>query len=314
MTQADQFLDHTFESRWRSLWSRTAPAGSRTALGWVLTGMAVATVGILTVTGLVALIWLIAVQSQPNRPMSEGTVWTQVLSEEFDGDRLDRDLWSTCYWWGHGGCTNLSNNELQWYRDGNITVADGVLTLEAREYDVDTPEGEYNYISGLINTGRYADEDQDAFNLTYGYVEVRARVPRGKGLWPAIWLLPSDHESKPEIDIMEVLGHAPDVLEMHYHHRLADQDMSFGSDRIVSDMSADWNVFGLEWTPDAIIWFFNGEEVWRFTDRRLISNEPMYLILNLAVGGDWPGDPDEDTEFPARFDIDYVRVWDWKRS
>lgn len=305
--QANETLTSADGAPLAQVLARPVTSGSRTALGWAVTGALVVLIGVATVG---ALIWAISLQTRPIQPMSDGAVWTQVLSEEFDGDDLDRDLWSTCYWWGRGGCTNLSNNELQWYRNGNVTVEDGKLVLEAREYDVETEEGDFSYISGMVTSGRYYEEDADALALTYGYFEVRARVPGGQGLWPAIWLLPSDHDSTPEIDVMEVLGHAPDVLEMHYHHTIADEDLSFGEDAIVDDLSRSWNVFGLQWTPDAIVWFLNGEEMWRFTDRRLISSEPMYLLMNLAVGGDWPGDPDEDTVFPAQFEIDYVRAWE----
>lgn len=242
-------------------------------------------------------------------PMADGGDWQAVFADEFSGGSLDTGRWTSCYWWNEDGCTNLGNNELQWYVEQGVEVSDGVLRLIAREQDIDTPQGEYAYTSGMVTTGRYGDEGDDAFSFTHGYVEVRAKAPAGQGLWPAIWMLPSDQRSTPEIDIMEVLGHATDTLEMHYHVRVADEKRSFGSDAHVVDLSADWNVFGVEWSEDAIIWFLNGEEMWRFEDRRLISDEPMYLLINLAVGGDWPGDPDEDTRFPATFDIDYVRIW-----
>lgn len=247
---------------------------------------------------------------QPPHPSTD-TDWTLVFDESFDALQLDSSRWTTCYWWDQGGCTNLGNSELQWYRRGNVVPGEGVLVLQALEEEVDTTEGAFDYTSGLITTGRTDAEGdrEDRFSFTYGYVEVRARLPKGAGLWPAIWLLPSDHASRPEIDIMEVLGHAPDVLEMHYHYEVEDRDRSLGQDRRVTDLSAAWHDFAAYWGPEAIIWYLDGKEVWRVDDPEIISNEPMYLIINLAVGGDWPGPPDEETTFPARFEIDHVRIW-----
>jgi len=251
-----------------------------------------------------------AFHDQPLHPSAD-TAWTLVFEDEFDGAELDGSRWTTCYWWDKGGCTNLGNNELQWYRRGNVIPANGILTLEARREPVSSSEGPFAYTSGLIATGRTdaEGEREDRFAFTHGYVEVRARVPRGTGLWPAIWLLPSDHVSRPEIDIMEVLGHATGTLEMHYHYRVNGRNESLGHDRRVADLSADWHDFAVDWGPDAIIWYLDGAEMWRIDEPGIISNEPMYLLANLAVGGDWPGAPDDETIFPARFDIDHVRIW-----
>jgi beta-glucanase (GH16 family) len=239
------------------------------------------------------------------------TDWTLVFEDEFDAAELDGSRWTSCYWWDKGGCTNLGNNELQWYRRGNVVPGNGTVTLEAREEPVDTSEGPFPYTSGLIATGRTdaEGEREDRFSFTYGYVEVRARLPKGQGLWPAIWLLPSDHLSRPEIDIMEMLGHAPDMLEMHYHYQKDGQNDSLGQDRQVADLSADWHDYAVDWSPEAIIWYLDGREMWRIDEPNIISDEAMYLIINLAVGGDWPGEPDAETEFPARFEVDHVRIW-----
>jgi beta-glucanase (GH16 family) len=239
--------------------------------------------------------------------------WELVFSDEFDGGELDDDRWTTCYWWDRGGCTNLGNNELEWYLPDNVWVEDGNLILEAREEKVRGDGETYPYTSGMVTTGRTDPEgrDGDRFSLTYGYIEVRARIPSGKGLWPAVWLLPSDHTSVPEIDVMEVLGHAPDTLEMHYHSRVDGDEQSDGTDVRVDDLSKDFHTYAVEWTENEIIWVLDGEEMWRFSDRERVadSNEPLYLLINLAVGGNWPGSPDENTVFPARMLIDHVRIW-----
>lgn len=258
-----------------------------------------------------------AAQASDDRPQpgpaSGGTNWRPVFTDEFNTTTLDRSNWTRCYWWDDGGCTNLGNRNDQWYTPGNISISNGVLALTAREQPVRGINGRvFPYTSGIVTTGRYYGErpGSDRFSLTYGYIEVRARIPSGQGLWPAIWLLPSTHRSLPEIDVMEVLGHRPNVLEMHFHY-LGDSGQRRTANRriTVDDLSLGWHVYGLEWSPSAIIWYLDGVERWRFTDGAAIPREPMYLLINLAVGGTWPGAPNEATRFPAQFLIDYVRIW-----
>jgi beta-glucanase (GH16 family) len=252
-------------------------------------------------------------QSGDAGPLNHSGLWTRVFTEEFDDSALDEGKWVTCYWWSNTGCTNLSNNELQWYVPENAMIAGGALRLRALKGAViGHEEREFPYTSGMVTSGRKYGESRsdDRFSLTYGYVEVRAKVPAGQGLWPAVWLLPSDQRSTPEIDVMETLGHQPNVLEMHYHYEDADgEKRNAGHDVTTVDLSLDWHVYGVEWGPEAIIWYLDGVERWRYVDRATISDEPMYVLMNLAVGGNWPGDPDQTTIFPADFLIDYVRVW-----
>lgn len=239
--------------------------------------------------------------------------WDIVFADEFNAP-LSADKWTRCYWWDANGCTNLGNEELQWYMPDNVQVSDGNLILRAKRQPVPGHEGRiFDYTSGMVTSGRNYQERasrSDRFATTYGYFEIRAKVPAGRGLWSAFWLLPSTHNSKPEIDIMEVLGHATDTLEMHAHYR-DDEGVSQnpGSEAEVEDMSKQFHVFGVDWQPDSITWYFDGQEKWRYTVKEHISQEPMYILLNLAVGGEWPGAPAKETVFPADFMIDYVRVW-----
>ncbi len=109
---------------------------------------------------------------------------------------------------------------------------------------------------------------------------------------------------------MEVLGDQPNVLTMHFHYLDgAEDDRSTGQDVRTDNLAQDWHVYGLEWSKDAITWFLDGKPVWQFADAARIPAQPMYLLMNLAVGGEWPGNPDKDTVFPAEFQIDYVRIW-----
>jgi beta-glucanase (GH16 family) len=238
--------------------------------------------------------------------------WELVFSDDFDAPPAPQ-TWTRCYWWDDKGCTNLGNHELQWYVPNNVFVSDGKLVLRAKRESVPGYKGKiYDYTSGMVTSGRNYSERAwpDRFATTYGYFEIRARVPAGKGLWSAFWLLPSTHKSKPEIDVMEVLGHAPDTLEMHAHYRDdKGESQNPGSEAIVPDMSKDFHVFAVDWGPDAIIWYFDGQEKWRYSVKEHISHEPMYVLLNLAVGGEWPGSPEASTVFPADFLIDYIRIW-----
>lgn len=254
-----------------------------------------------------------AAPSSQGGPISGGTGWRRVFTEEFNSGGLDRSKWTRCYWWDDGGCTNLGNRNLNWYLPNNVSVRNGALVLTAREQQVRGIHGRlFPYTSGMVTTGRdYAERQRsDRFSFTYGYVEIRARIPSGRGLWPALWLMPSTQRELPEIDIMEVIGHRPNVLEMHYHYR-GDTGQRRTANRraTVADLSRNWHVYGLEWSPNALIWYLDGVERWRFTNASAIPREPMYLIMNLAVGGAWPGPPNSNTQFPAEFLIDYVRIW-----
>jgi beta-glucanase (GH16 family) len=240
--------------------------------------------------------------------------WSLVSGDEFDSRALNRQKWTTCYWWDNQGCTNASNHELEWYQPGNVTVQDGKLMLTARKETVKVPNGKaYAYTSGMVTTGPATENARDPapFAFTYGYVEVRAMVPKGQGLWPAIWLLPADQQSLPEIDVMEILGNDPKTVNMDFHYLnnngTAEDNSSAWTSPI--DLTAGWHTFGLDWEPDRIIWYVDGVQRREFTQKEWIPNQPMYLLINLAVGGDWPGNPNSKTLFPSTFQVDYVRFW-----
>lgn len=236
-----------------------------------------------------------------------------VFSDEFSGSELDLTRWTTCYWWVKNGCTNLGNNELEWYVPQNVSVQDGSLVLTAKREDVIGWEGRiFPYTSGMVTTGRYYEEDPSdvRFEAQEGFFEMRANLPTGQGLWPAFWMLPTSRESKPEIDIMELLGHRTEVLELHFHYRNdAGESRNVGHEVRTTDLAKGWHTYGVEWSAGEISWYLDGREVWRYDDVKRIPKEPMYMIINLAVGGNWPGAPDADTKFPAVMKVDYVRAW-----
>jgi beta-glucanase (GH16 family) len=230
-----------------------------------------------------------------------------LLGEEFDGSSLDSDHWSPCYHWATDGCTNLSNRNLQWYIPDQVKVGDGKLSLEARPEQVTGVEGrQFDYVSGLISG---ASPDRTLFAFKYGYVESRVKIPEGKGLWPALWMLPTTRSSLPEIDIFEIVGEEPNVLQMHTHWEEDGEEEQSGKKWHGPNFSEDWHTFGLEWKPDSLTWYVDGVERWHVTDPAQIPHEDMYLITNLAVGGEYTSRPDDSTKFPAALEVDYVRVW-----
>jgi hypothetical protein len=162
----------------------------------------------------------------------------------------------------------------------------------------------------MISTGGRKYLRPPGFTFTYGYVEARVRVPAGQGLLPALWLLPASYRSRPEIDVVEILGQEPNVDRMHLHYIAPDgTERDPGAAWRGPDFSAGWHTFGVDWRPDAVVWYVDGVERWRLDDPDAVPAEPMYVVATLAVGGDWPGTPGASTEFPASFDLDYVRVW-----
>jgi beta-glucanase (GH16 family) len=232
-----------------------------------------------------------------------------VLDENFDGGTLDESRWNTCHWWNDGGCTIASNNELEWYRPEQVTVADGTLRLTAAPNRYVASDGEtYDFTSGMVTTGPTPDDDNAKVAITYGTVEARFKAPAGRGLWPAIWLLPASKESRPEIDLLEMIGQDPSELILHFHPEDRDADSPSKRVRVTApDLAEDWHTVGLSWTPGKLVYTLDGTSIWTVTGDQ-VPSEPMYLVMNLAVGGAYPGPPDSRTPFPATFEIDYVRM------
>lgn len=234
----------------------------------------------------------------------------EILVEEFNGSRLDRSIWSTCHFWLKRGCTIASNNELEAYVPGQARVRRGRLKLTASRRSTRGQDGRrFRFVSGMISSGPYPGSSRAKFAFRYGRAEIRARIPRGRGLWPAFWLLPADRDSRPEIDVMEFYGHDPARLGMHLHWvdrkgRKRDRGKAFRDPRLASG----WHTYAIDWRPGRLIWLIDGVERWRVTGLA-VPRERMYLIANLAVGGDRPGAPTAATRFPSSLVIDHVKVW-----
>ncbi len=228
--------------------------------------------------------------------------YTLVWQDEFDGNSLGS------HWMQEIGTGNSGwgNNELQYYRSENTTVADGNLIIEAKQESF----GGSPYTSSRIIT-----KNQKFFK--YGRVDIRAALPEGQGLWPALWMLGQniDQVSWPacgEIDIMEVVGHQPNRVHGTVHWD-SNGHANFGaSTTATTDFSDAFHVFSIIWDANEIKWLLDGTQYHSIdiTPADLSEfREDFFFIFNVAVGGNWPGSPDATTVFPQRMYVDYVRVF-----
>jgi len=216
--------------------------------------------------------------------------WYLVWSDEFDGDSLDESKWRA------EDAALVKNNELQYYTPSDVRVHDGVLTLRSQERAM----GGRQYTSGLVET-------VGKFSQKYGRFEVRAKLPKTKGMWPAHWMMPKTRKWPPEIDIMEMVGHNPYTVYGTLHWGVWPNNRRSGGKYPGPDFSEDFHTFAIEWELDEIRWYVDGKKYFSINEH--IPKEPFYIILNTAVGGDWPGRPNKKTVFPQYHDIDYVRVY-----
>lgn len=234
-----------------------------------------------------------------------------VWSEDFSGDSLNTEIWK--FWEGPA-----YNDELQYYtaRPANAYVEDGYLHLQATREDYKGME----YTSARIST------DSTKIGWEQGRFEARIKMPLGKGLWPAFWLMPVHDKGWPrsgEIDIMEYRGNEPSTTNGAVHFWQAGCDISpwecrryiTGSYTLPEgSLHNDFHIYALEWTEDELTWFLDETEYHRVAFEEIEADfepfsGPFYIILNLAVGGNFLPDPDETTSFPQKLIVDYVRVY-----
>ncbi|MEU4264509.1 ricin-type beta-trefoil lectin domain protein [Streptomyces argenteolus] len=239
------------------------------------------------------------------------------FSDEFDGPAgaaVDGSKWQI-----ETG-DNVNNHERQYYTAGNrnaVLDGQGHLAITARRENPDNYQcwyGRCEYTSARLNTaGR--------FTTTYGRVEARMKIPRGQGMWPAFWMLGNDigqvgWPNSGEIDVMENVGFEPSTVHGTLHGPGYSGSGGIGAGYTLpgGQVFADaFHTFAVDWSPDAITWSVDGTVYQRRTPadlggRQWVFNKPFFLILNLAVGGYWPGDPDGNTVFPQQLLVDYVRV------
>ena len=232
-----------------------------------------------------------------------------VLNQSFNEAPLNHKVWNRCHWWAERGCTIASNEELEWYLPGQVRVRNGRLRLTASRRDWQADGKTFPYISGMVASGPAYDSDTPKFAFRYGRAVIRARIPKGRGLWPAFWLLPADEESKPEIDVMEIYGQEPETVRMHFHY-VDDQGEVQAPGEYFTDpaLRRGWHRFAIDWRPGRLTWRVDGVRRWQITGDK-VPDERMYLVLNLAVGGEGAGPVGPNVEFPKTFSIDYLRVW-----
>lgn len=238
--------------------------------------------------------------------------WVCQWADEFDGDSVDESKWNFEVNAGGGG-----NNELQYYTRNNTVVKDSILSIVAKKESY----GNRNYTSSRITTYLKGD-------FMYGRFQFRAKNPVGRGTWPALWLMPtlSSYGSWPrsgEIDVMEYVGYNPDYVYHTIHtekfnHKAGTQ---IGGSKRLPDSNSEFHIYDLIWAPGELTWFIDGEETFRVRYQAALNKDVPYykafpfdqkffIILNLAIGGDWGGVQGvDDSIFPAVFEIDYVRYY-----
>lgn len=234
-------------------------------------------------------------QATPTGPTGQ---WQLIFADEFNGSSLDTTIWHVSY--RSGG---LKGTELEEYLPRGVTVSGGALHLTAQPMDSGAPgwlDSQHPYSSGMIASW-------DKLIVPPGsVVEARARVPTGRGLWPAFWMLPQNGTWPPEIDILEVLGSSSSIWRMALHWSSSNQSKGFQLKHV--DSSA-WHTVTMQWDSTQVTWFIDGAKQGSIKGKDKVSQIPMYLVADLAIGGGWGPDPDSTTPFPATFDIDYIRVW-----
>jgi beta-glucanase (GH16 family) len=227
--------------------------------------------------------------------------WVLVWSDEFDSSTLDNSKWNF-----EIGGNGWGNNEAQYYTNSatNFNITGGEATITARAEQLGTNA----YTSSKIST-------KGLFDVKFGKIEARIQCPMGKGIWPAFWMLGTniDQVSWPacgEIDIIEHINNDTKINGTAHWDNVG--HVYLGG---ISTLDAtQFHVYSVEWTSASIKWYADGNLYYQLNINNGVNgtNEfqlPFYLILNLAVGGDWPGYPDATTVFPAEMKIDYVRVY-----
>ena len=263
--------------------------------------------------------------------------WQVAFSDEFDGDALDQAKWNITVGDGCPDLCGFGNNELQTYTPDNIQVAGGVLTLQGRE------EADGSYTSARIDT-------KGKFDFRYGRVEISARLPEGQGIWPAIWMLPSDETVYGpwplggEIDIMEAFNpgvNGNNSIQSTTHYGLPTPPNNGTSSRndLGVSPSMGFHVYAMEWERDTLRFFVDGvhfqtqkasnwysyfpaDELGYYDEFGAFKQGPrdapfdqiFHLVMNFAIGGAPVGDPDGTTVWPQDFEIDYVRVYECANS
>ncbi len=251
-----------------------------------------------------------------NDQVSPGDTLTLVWSDEFNAAQLDPESWF--FEQGDGsqyGIPGWGNNELQWNLPNSAQLENGNLVITAREQASNGKD----YTSARINT-------RDRFSFRYGRVEARIRLPGGQGIWPAFWMLPQDFAyggwaASGELDILEAVnlgenGNNTVHGTIHYGGEWPNNTFTGDGYLVPTNATTDFHVYAVEWDPTEIRWYVDDvmylmQNSWYSTSAAYPApfNEDFYILLNVAVGGNWPGPPNASTVFPVTMEVDYVRVY-----
>jgi len=226
-----------------------------------------------------------------------------VWADEFNGNRIDTTAWTF-----EAGNSGWGNNEHEFYQASNATVKNGNLIITARKESVGTA----SYTSARMKT-------QGKKKFLFGRIEARIKIPVGQGLWPAFWMLGENISSvgwpkSGEIDIMEHIN--TDSLLYGTAHWDGGKGHVQSGDTILFSPSV-YHAYDVEWTPENIIWQVDGKEYHRLniandTNNTAAFHQPFFILLNFAVGGNWPGHKIDESKLPASMYVDYVRVYELK--
>ncbi|ANN15024.1 1,3-beta-glucanase [Amycolatopsis orientalis] len=247
-------------------------------------------------------------------PASEAAVLAATFTDDFTGPAgagIDSSKWH------FETGDNVNNHERQWYTSGTNNAAldgQGNLVITAKKEN----PGNYNCWYGRCEYTSARLATQGQFTQTYGRFEARMKLPRGQGMWPAFWMLGADIGSvgwpnSGEIDIMENVGFEPNTVHGTLHGPGYSGAGGIGAAYNGPNFSDDFHTYAVDWAPNQIKWYVDGNLYQTRTPadlngNRWVFDHPFYLILNLAVGGYWPGDPNSSTVFPQRLVVDYVHV------
>lgn len=255
-------------------------------------------------------------QNSTSTTPSAAPTYQLVWSDEFnaaDGSAPDASKWAT-----QTGGNGWGNNELEYYttRLRNVQVSGGNLVITARKENYTGPDGvSRNYTSARLQT-------KGLFSQQYGRFEARIKIPKGQGMWPAFWMLGNNIDTAGwpacgEIDIMENIGKEPSIVHATLHApNYPPAGYTAAYTLPTGAFSDDFHIFAVEWEPQQIRFYV--DDTLYATDTQSaspspsnwpFSTQPVFVLLNLAVGGDWPGNPDNTTLFPQQMLVDYVRVY-----
>lgn len=238
--------------------------------------------------------------------------YTLVFSDEFNGTTLDENKWNTQLQWGPD---LIVNDEEQYYVDirnasdfgyDPFSFDGSAITISADRTPADllSSAKDQSYLSGALTSLGF-------FDVSYGYIEIRAKLPTGKGYWPGFWMLGTEFiDKKPQLYIMENRGDNTSVVYHRYNYS-NENDQFVYSDLLQSsgqDFSSDFHTFGVEWSEGQLTYYVDGMSQHTITNEN-VASQKMYFILNLAVGGWFPEAPDDTTGFPGSFTIDYIRAY-----